>query len=376
MHVAIDAAFPAAAETMRSIIQRIATGPEYSKDISRQEARQGMLHILENQVHPVQAAIFLIALRMKRETDDENTGILDALREVTHTVTAAVDEVVDIAEPYDGYTRTMPPSPFLPALLAACGVPTILHGVDAMGPKFGLTPHAVLRMAGLRVDLSPAEAAARLHKPEIGWAYIDQAAFCPKLYALRDLRTLIVKRPALSTIETVLGPIRGRQRTHLVTGYVHKPYPRIYALLARQAGFTSGLIMHGTEGGVVPSLRQAGTCFVYHDAGEEQAIDIQPSDVGIVQAVRAVPFPTTAHNPGQGEEHPPASPLTVMAQATVAAGLAAIGGQSGPFRDALLYGAALVLWHLQRYDSLRAAAAAVRRAIDTGQALAHFQAAA
>ena len=87
---------------MRSIIKRIATGPELSKDISREEARAGMRFILDGEVDPVQAGIFLIALRMKRETDDENRGVLDAIREATHTVTAPVDEVVDIADPYDG----------------------------------------------------------------------------------------------------------------------------------------------------------------------------------------------------------------------------------------------------------------------------------
>ncbi|MGH8658897.1 MAG: anthranilate phosphoribosyltransferase, partial [Gammaproteobacteria bacterium] len=51
---------------MRSIIQRIATGPELSKDISREEAQAGMRSILEGKIDPVQAGIFLIALRMKR----------------------------------------------------------------------------------------------------------------------------------------------------------------------------------------------------------------------------------------------------------------------------------------------------------------------
>ncbi|MGH8621099.1 MAG: hypothetical protein ACRET3_03080, partial [Burkholderiales bacterium] len=56
------------AALMRSIIQRIATGPELSKDITREEARAGMQLVLEGRVDPVQAGIFLIALRMKRET--------------------------------------------------------------------------------------------------------------------------------------------------------------------------------------------------------------------------------------------------------------------------------------------------------------------
>ena len=71
---------------MRSIIQRIATGPEMSKDISQAEARAGMRAVLDNAVDPVQAAVFLIALRMKRETDEENRGILDAIRDSSISV--------------------------------------------------------------------------------------------------------------------------------------------------------------------------------------------------------------------------------------------------------------------------------------------------
>ncbi len=105
-------------KVMHSIIQRIATGPELSKDISREEARLGMHAILEGAVDPVRAGIFFIALRMKRETMDEFEGILDAILDATGRVTAEVDEVVDIADPYDGYNRCLPAAPFLAPLLA------------------------------------------------------------------------------------------------------------------------------------------------------------------------------------------------------------------------------------------------------------------
>ncbi len=94
--------------------------------------------------------------------------------------------------------------------------------MESVGPKYGVTHHQVLRAAGLPVDLTPEEAAARLGDPEIGWAYVDQKVFCPKLYALIELRTLIVKRPAITTVEVMAGPIRGRTKTHLITGYVQQ----------------------------------------------------------------------------------------------------------------------------------------------------------
>jgi anthranilate phosphoribosyltransferase len=358
------------AAVMRSIIKRIATGPELSKDISRDEARQGMRLVLDGAVDPVQAGIFLIALRMKRETDEENEGILEALREAAQTVTAPVPEVVDLADPYDGFNRTLPASPFLAAVLAACGVPAVSHGVESMGPKYGVTHRQVLAAAGVPVDLAAAQAAQRLADPGIGWAYVDQKAFCPKLYDLADLRTLIVKRPAITTAEALLGPIRGQVSTHVITGYVHKPYPRIYALLARRAGFDSALIVRGVEGGVIPSLRQAGKAYYYHGKGPEQSVDFSPAELGIDQPVLAPPIPDRAQREGdQGDQTESSLDHAAVARAAVEAGLAALSGRPGPTRDSLVCGAALCLWHLKRHDSLQSAAAAVRRVLDSGQAL-------
>jgi len=365
---------PDPAAVMRSIIKRIATGPELSKDISLEEARDGMRFVLDGQVDPVQAGIFLIALRMKRETDDENLGVLEAIREAICTVTAPVDEVMDIADPYDGFNRTLPASPFLPAVLAACGVPAISHGVERMGPKYGVTHRQVLQAAGMPVDLNPQQAAARLGDPDIGWAYVDQKAFCPKLYKLAALRTLIVKRPAITTAEVLVGPVRGRQKTHLVTGYVHKPYPRIYALLARQAGFDSALIVRGVEGGVIPSLRQTGKAFYYHDRGEEQSLEFNPADLGIDQPVRAPQIPGgPAMEREEGDDVAGNVDNPVVARLAAEAGMEALAGKPGPTRDGLICAAALCLRHLKRRDSLKSAADAVREVLDSGKALERIQ---
>jgi len=357
----------AARALMRSIIQRIATGPELSKDISRAEARDGMRAVLDGLVDPVQAGIFLIALRMKRETDDENLGVLEAIRAVTRTATAPVDDLVDVADPYDGYIRTLPASPFLPVVLAGCGVPAVSHGAERMGPKFGLTHHQVLRAAGLAVDLDLDTAAARIADPAIGWAYVDQRVFCPRLHALSPLRTLIVKRPAITTVETTVGPVRAAGRTHLVTGFVHKAYPRMYALLARDAGFDSALIVRGIEGGVIPSLRQTARCHYYRGGGAEVERALEPGDFGFDQPLRPPALPGETGRGPAGEEL--AKPFDAGAAARGAAdtGMAALEGAPGATRDALICAAALCLWHVGRYDNLRAAADAVRAVLDSGK---------
>ncbi|RMD71846.1 MAG: anthranilate phosphoribosyltransferase [Gammaproteobacteria bacterium] len=357
---------------MRQCIQKIATGPELSKDLSFEEARDATALILDEKVHPVQAGVFFIALRMKRETDDENRGVLQAVLDATDTQVAEVEEVVDLADPYDGFTKSLPASPFLPAVLAACGVPAVSHGLERVGPKFGATHRQVLRAAGIEVDLSPTQAAQRVSDPDTGWAYVDQKAFCPKLHRLVPLRTLIVKRPCLSTVEVLAGPVRGRQKTHLVTGYVHKPYPRVYALLARHAGFDSALLVRGVEGGIIPSLQQTGKVFFYHDRGEEQPMEVDPSALGIQQTVRAAPLPPDIPKAEGGDEITAAVDTHALAQAAAERGMAALRGEKGPTYDALVYGGALCLYHLRRHATLPEAAEAVRHVLDSGEAHRRF----
>ncbi|MBT4654078.1 MAG: anthranilate phosphoribosyltransferase, partial [Thiotrichales bacterium] len=126
-------------ELMHSIIQRIATGPELSKSISLEESKQAMEAILNNEIDEVQSAIFLIAMRMKRETMDENIGILMALIGLTNQEQSSVESLVDLGDPYSGYNRSIPISSFLPPLLAELGIPTVIHGLNSVSPKFGLT---------------------------------------------------------------------------------------------------------------------------------------------------------------------------------------------------------------------------------------------
>ena len=375
----MDAAQPAgttaAQQLMYSIIQRIATGPDLSKDITEDEARLGMQGVLSGEIDPVRAGIFLIALRMKRETPEENRGVLQAILDTREGVVADVDDVVDIADPYDGYNRTIPASPFLAPLLAELGIPAVSHGLNAVGPKYGVTHRHVLAAAGVDVDLGSADAAARLADPAIGWAYVDQAHYAPGLHDLIDLRQRMVKRSVITTVEVLARPISGRARTHFVTGYVHKPYPPVYADLARHAGFDSALIIRGVEGGIIPSLRQAGKYFAYTDGGEEAGFDIDPGMLDISQDYRSVPIPEDVPQTAKGEGAVSLTDVPAGARKAAEYGLDALSGEQGPTYDSLVYAGALVLRHLGRADDLATAGALIRKTLDNGRAVRRVTAA-
>ncbi len=354
-------------DRMASYVKRIATGPEMSKNLSREEARDGMLLVLRRAVDPVRAGVFLVALRMKRETDDENLGVLAALRETTHAATADVDDLLDLGDPYDGFARHLPASPFLPAVLAACGVPTVSHGCQTLGPKYGVTHHQILQAAGLRVDRTPDEAAARIANPDIGWAYVDQAQFHPELYALTELRRLIIKRPCISTWEKLCGPLRARGRNHLIIGYVHPGYERPITLAGRDTGYATTLVVRGMEGGVIPSLN-AQTRVVSNQSGKpDEEWKLNPKEAGIESTVRSVPIPAQSDRvPEDDISHD--HDLSRLAVPTVEAGVAALRGKAGPMRDSLVLAAAMILRQVGRADALQSGADVARNALDSGNA--------
>jgi len=354
---------------LRSSIQKVATGPEYSKDLSYDEAYAAMSQILSDNADPVQAAVFFIALRMKRETDDENKGVLQAIIDTAQITTAAVPEVLDIADPYDGHVRGLPMAAFLAPVMASLGLPSVCHGLEAVGPKYGITHRKILRAAGKNVDMTIEQATDQLAQTDSAWAYIDQAAFAPKLHKLVDLRARIVKRPVLTTVEVLVSPIRGQKQTHLLTGYVHKAYPPVYAELARFVGFDSAMIVRGVEGGVIASMQQPAKLFRYSNKGQESAIEINPKDMGIEQATRAVPIPKDLPTKASSELD-----VDVAAIRAAELGVEALNGVQGSAFDALVYSAAICLTQLGRADDFTYAAKQVRGVLTSGKALAHFNA--
>jgi len=373
--VAVDVPPVADAELMHSVIQRVATGPELSKNISYDEARSVMNALLEGNTDPVQAAVFLIGLRMKRETDDEVKGVLDALRGSTTNVVANTEHVVAMADPYNGFNRTLHASLFCLPVLAACGVSAYSHGVEMVGPKFGVTHHTILRALGGNPLRQMDELGNHLADPSIGWGYADQSVFCPKLHALGTIRKKINKRPVLSTTEVMLSPIQGKSKTHLVTGYVHKPYREVYAMLARHMNYDSLLLIRGTEGGVIPSFRAKVHLVRYSGSEQAEEHDIELEPLQLARDYRAEDIPESLPAPTSID-----APLGMkwdvdkLSALCAEKGLRALDGEAGAVYDAAVIGCALTLWHTGHRSSLAEATDAARAAISSGEALKRLQA--
>ncbi len=347
-----------AQEQMRSAIQNIAVGPDRGRDISQEAAQSVMQSVLEGGVDEVQTAIFLIALRMKRESMSEFLGLFAALQNIVVSAQSRHNEVVTLADPFDGYLRNATITPFMAAVLAANGLNVVMHGVSSVGPKHGVTASKVYKLGGAQVDLSVADAVAQLN--DCGWCYVDQREYAPSLYSLRDLRDRIVKRTALTTLERMLMPITGRNSTKLVLGYVHKAYPEIYSKVAFAGGFDSVLLLKGVEGGLAPALNKPLRRFVFNEN--------LPSDVDASKQVLETPFSESAKSAAQAMKVDQDSVEQCLDQ-----GVATLGGQQGVARDSLVLACAQILNAQQKTLSMAGAVEKVEACLDNGSALERFK---
>ena len=121
------------------------------------------------------------------------------------------------------------------------------------------------------------------------------------------------------------------------------------------------MIVRGVEGGIFPSLKQAGKAFGLHGKNEETEWDFHADDLGFAHDSRAVPLPDSD------------MPAEQMAQAAAETGLAALGGQAGPAKDSLQYAAGMILAHLDGSRDIRHHYPTACEAIDSGRGAGTFR---
>ncbi|MFT7528901.1 MAG: anthranilate phosphoribosyltransferase [Arenicella sp.] len=350
-------------DLIRDVIRRIAVGPDRGRDISAAEAEQVMTEILTDQVDPIQAALFLIGLRMKRESMGEFQGIFRALQDAIEPQAAAVEQLICLADPYDGYLRYVPASPFVPSILAACGLPALICGVETVGPKHGVTAHKIYKLAGINPLNDTKSAIANIENH--GWAYLDQSQYAPELFLLGEFRDRIVKRTALTTLERLLMPIQASHKTHMVLGYVHKAYPEIYSSIAAMAGYSSALLSKGLEGGFVPALNKPIRQFQFDfDAPdwaftEKKLFDVPPQ----LASVDAAPSVLSCAN----------QDTNLAAENCLKLGLEALAGTHNSLRNSLIVASAQIIGIHQAADNFYSAVDKVQNCLDNGSAQDSFR---
>lgn len=338
-----------------------------AKHISYTETRQMCEAILTDDVKPALKAAALIGQRMNRETYDEVRGYLDSFYAPEKVCPIDVDSLTHFGQPYDGATRYFRPTLFVAAVRAALGEPSLLHSVDLMPPKNGITEESLLKALGAKTDLSLEQTTSLITEKSVGFGYISQREYSPGAYGLRELRVHIMKRPPWAATEKAQQFFAACQKNYMVLGYYHIGYEKPLLQMAAERGFTAAVAIKGEEGTSHYGLRLGKPSTpermaVNYSQGfrmtdgkrEDFALDIDPKTYGFEYKI----------NP---------RPEEVSADAYAKAGIAALSGEKGHIYDRILLNVAMIDYLLGICPDPHHALKRTKAVMDDGSALQHLQ---
>ena len=219
-------------ERMRTYLREIGQGQRTGRDLTVEEARDAMSLILSGDATAAQAGGFLLLQRYKGESPEELLGFAEAIRAGANLIRPKVPGLLDVGSPYDGRKKSIVVSPASSIVVAAAGVPVVMHGEKGLGPKHGVPIGDVLEAMGVDVDAEADEVAWSIE--ELGLGYLRSARFVPQVYAVKDLREEIALRTVFATIEKIYNPASA---DYSIIGLAHLPYMEKMMTAATSMGF-------------------------------------------------------------------------------------------------------------------------------------------
>lgn len=261
---------------MQSYLQKIAAGPKLSKDLTEEEAEDALSLILDGEVSEVRMGVFLIAARMKVETVPENIGYWRALQKKISPRKISLNNLLQIADPFDGFQRIPYFGFYAIPVLAELGLPTYGHSALPLPPKFGITFDDLL----VNHYQFPKSGNGRIKKIEkFKFGYLSTADTHPTLENLRSIRTEIVKRPMLATLEKILMPLQAESKNYLATTYFHRGYEVSLTEIGKLSEFDRVIVGNGMEGTTLFGVHKEAKIFIQNGDSEAQPRTLKFSEM-------------------------------------------------------------------------------------------------
>jgi anthranilate phosphoribosyltransferase len=263
-------------EGMPYLVHKVGAGEKAAQDLTPEEAGRAARLLLSGEATPAQAGGFLVGMRVKGETADEMLAFANAVREFQLPI--PLDRKLSPLDVpvYAGKRRAF--HAILPAglILAAAGVPVLLHGFNGAPGRIGCGE--VLKALGICADFSASEGASVLERER--FVYLDVSRYNQGLCRFQLLRIELGVRTIFNAVSRVSDP--ARSGVHLI-GISHPPYLELTAKTLVNLGSRRGLVLRGTEGGPEPSITGETKGIEMSDR-EIRPLTLSPASVGLPYA--------------------------------------------------------------------------------------------
>ncbi len=334
---AADAApFPGWPVLLRQLVDR--------HDLPRDLARAAMAEVLAGAATPAQIAAFAVGIRLKGESVEELSGMLDAMLAAAALVPLeAGSTAIDTCGTGGDGSHSINVSTLAALVVAGAGGQVCKHGNRAASSACGSAD--LLEALGVKLEIEPATVAACVAEAGMGFCFAPR--FHPAMRHAGPTRREI----GIPTAFNVLGPIAnpGRVRRQVVGVSDPRLAERVLSVLAAH-GAHHAMVVFGHDGLDELTTTTTSTVHELRD-GELRRYDVDPAALGLA----------------------PASPADLVGgDAATNAELTRrlLDGERGPRRDIVLLNAAAGLVVAGLADTLAAGLEVAAASLDGGHATA------
>ena len=322
-----------------TILGKLASGT----DLSRDEAREAMSEVMGGTASPAQISALIVSLRMKGETVEEMTGLVEAIKSAAVPVPVDAAGLVDVVGTGGDRSGTFNISTTAALIAAGAGVRVAKHGNRSMSSKCGSAD--VLEGLGVNINL-PVESNLAL-LADTGFAFFFAPLYHPSFRHAGPVR----RELGIATVFNFLGPLANPAgaRRQAVGVSDRRMAERVIGVLA-SLGSESSFVFCGNGG--LDEITTSGPTLIYRLMdGEITHAEFTPEDFGVDRS-------GLDEIQGGG----------VQENVGILRGV--LDGKPGPYRDAALINAAPALVVAGLASGFGDAVEVARRTIDTGLAAA------
>jgi anthranilate phosphoribosyltransferase len=335
------------------VLEKLTNELAAAQNLTDEQIRSAVEQLADEKVAAATKADFLIALEKKVATVEEIAAFARALRNksIQPPLDAATraSEILDVVGTGGDRLGTFNISTTVAILCAAAGVMVAKHGNRAVTSQVGSAD--VVEALGIRVDLSPAEAARSLR--ELGFAFFFAPNYHPAFKHIAPARKLCAAR-GQRTIFNILGPLLNPARP--TAQLVGVPRPELCEPMARvlqSLGVRRSMVVSGkTESGNLDEFSTLGENTIaefYQERGFAASV-LSPEQFPLQLA--------TLSDLRGGDRNQNAEIVRRILR----------GVERGPARDAVLLNAAAALFVAGKTKSLVAGWDLAAETIDSGAA--------
>ena len=315
-------------------------------NIDTDTAERAMHQIMAGEATAAQISAFIVALRMKGETVEEMTGLVQGMRAASVQVELGGDRIVDVVGTGGDRSGTFNISTTAAFIVAGAGAKVAKHGNRSVSSKCGSGD--VLEGLGVVIDLAP-EANRQLFL-DTGFAFFLAPVYHPAMRHAGPVR----RELGIPTVFNFLGPLTNPAGAN---GYAigvsdAAMAERMIRVLAA-TGVDRAFVYYGEDG--LDELTITGPSFIWRLLdGEITHAEFTPEDFGIARA------PIDDILGGDVGEN-----VSIVRDV--------LSGAPGPKRDVAIMNAAAGLVVAELADGFADGCEIAAAAIDDGRALAKLE---